>query len=83
MGERGDGQARRAAGRSRWPVRKYGLHAQPGDDLSQTTTPAERIAMVELLTREAWALTGKALPVYSRAHSPVRVLRSGPDAPGR
>ena len=61
--------------RARWPVRRFPLGAEPGDDLSATTTPAERIAMVWTLTLEAWAVAGRPLPVYRRDETPVRVLR--------
>ena len=51
--------------------------ALPG--LSGATTPTERLALVEVLTQEAWALAGWALPTYARHEAPVstRPLRSG------
>jgi len=61
--------------RGSWPVRRFRLGAEPGDDLSASTTPAERIAMVWTLTLEAWALTGRAIPGYGRADMPVRIQR--------
>lgn len=57
--------------RSDWPVRVFRLGEEPGDDLSATTTPEERLAMVETLTLEAFALAGLARPSYSRAQSPM------------
>ena len=52
-------------------MRRYRLGEEPGDDLSRSTTPEERLAMVAVLSAEAWALTGKPLPSYSRQETPV------------
>jgi hypothetical protein len=70
-----DAARARAAARDDWPVRKYGLGDEPSDDLSATTTAAERIEMVWTLTLEAWAWTGKSLPDYGRSAAPIRRLR--------
>jgi hypothetical protein len=72
--------AARAAGRSSWPVRRFHLGEEPGDDLSASTTPLERLAMMEGLATEAWALTGRPLPDYRRAEAPVRVRALGAPA---
>ena len=58
--------------RESWPVRKYRLGEEPSDDLSDTTTPEERLAMMWSLALEAWMLTGKPLPDYDRAATPIR-----------
>ncbi len=47
------------------------LEDSPEDDLSDRTTPAERLALVADLTREAWALAKRELPGYSRGQVPV------------
>ena len=60
--------------RSDWPVNVYKLSEEPGEDLSATTTPAERLAMMWPLALEAWALLGKELPDYDRANMPVAVF---------
>lgn len=57
--------------RSAWPVRRFALGEEPGDDLSLTTTPSERVAMVWPLTLDAWALAGREMPAYSRTETPV------------
>jgi len=64
--------------RQLWPVRLYRLGAEPGDDLSATTTPEERLAMMWPLALEAFALSGRPLPGYQRSEAPVtlRGLRS-------
>jgi len=60
--------------RSRWPVRKYSLGAQPGEDLSRSTTAEERLAMMWTLALDAWALSGQPLPEYSRHEAPATVV---------
>ena len=77
-----DPAAARALARRSWPVRKYRLGAEPGDDLSAFTTPEDRLAMMWPLALEAWELTGKPLPTYLRDETPVRCLTSrAPEAP--
>ncbi|HEX9092725.1 MAG TPA: hypothetical protein VF902_01960 [Coriobacteriia bacterium] len=57
--------------RQSWPIRRFRLGEEPGDDLSRTTTVEERLQMVEELSAEAWALTGKPLPSYPRHETPI------------
>ena len=59
------------------PVRVYRLGEEPGDDLSASTTPEERLAMVWELTMRAWALSGRPIPSYERSEMPVVVRRPG------
>lgn len=58
-------------------MRLQGLGAEGGDDLSATTTPQERLAMMWPLAREAWSLTGRPLPGYSRSETPVSLRSAG------
>ena len=51
----------RAAARRDWPVRKFRLGHEPGDDLSATTTAEERLAMMWPLAMEAWTLAGRPI----------------------
>ena len=67
-----------ASRRSGWSVRRYVLGREPGDDLSASTTPEERLAMMWPLALEAWTLTGSGVPEYDRREAIVRVLRRGP-----
>jgi hypothetical protein len=62
----------RAAARRTWPVRTFPLGAEPSEDLSRTSTAAERLAMMWPLALEAWSLTGRPLPEYRRSEAPVR-----------
>ena len=64
--------AERAEARRTWPVARFKLGQEPGDDLSATTTAEQRLEMVWALTLEAWALAGRALPAYERSQAPVR-----------
>lgn len=70
----------RARQRRDWAVRKYALGQEPGDDLSATTTPEERLAMMWPLALEAWTLSGAGVPDYDRREAAVRRLyREAPD----
>jgi hypothetical protein len=66
---------RRRAARASWPIRVYRLGSEPGDDLSSTTTAAERLAWVWELTQRSWALTGRPIPSYPRTAMPVTARR--------
>jgi hypothetical protein len=67
--------------RAEWPIRRYRLGEEPGDDLSATTTPAERLAMMWRLAKEGWARAGRSLPTYERATAPTRLYRPGERPP--
>jgi hypothetical protein len=69
--------AERAAARKSWPIRAYRLGAEPEDDLTVTTTAAQRLAMMWPLTLDTWALSGRTIPDYPRSEAPSRVIRSG------
>lgn len=67
----------RRAARGSWPVRVFRLGDEPSDDLTDSTTPEERLAMMWPLALDAWATAGRPLPAYSRDEMPGRVLRTG------
>ncbi len=71
-------EARRARARARasWPIRRTTLD-DDADDLSDTTTADERLAMMAHLARDAWASSGMPWPSYDRADMPGRVVRNG------
>lgn len=52
-------------------MRVYPLGQGPVDDLSRETTAAQRLSMMWPLALEAWALTGRSLPAYTRRETPV------------
>jgi hypothetical protein len=68
----------RAMARRSWPVRIFRLGEEPGDDISATTTAKARLQMVAALTREAWALSGREIPSYSRHETPVSLRPASP-----
>jgi hypothetical protein len=74
-------EERRRASRAGWPIARFTLGAEPPDDLSATTTAAERIAMMWPLALAAWRLAGRPLPTYPRGQAPVRVRRPGVPPP--
>jgi len=70
-----DSERSRAAERQSWPVRKFRLGSEPSDDLSDFTTPDERLEMMWPLALEAWSMAGHALPDYDRGETPIRLFR--------
>ena len=66
-----------AVRRANSPLMVYRLGEEPGDDLSLSTTPEERIALVWELTRRMWTLTGKPSLGLARDRLPIRVVRPG------
>jgi hypothetical protein len=54
-------------------VTARGLRDASDAGLSGSTTPTERLALVDVLTREAWALAGRDVPAYARHETPVSV----------
>ena len=66
----------RAARRASWPGGRYTLGQEPADDLRATTTPSERLDMMWRLALDAWAMSGRPYPEYTRAEIPCRLYRS-------
>ena len=76
-----DERERRRAARANWPIKRFRLGEEPSDDLSDVTTPAERIAMMWALAVSAWKVAGRPLPVYERRDIPARLFRPGDRPP--
>ncbi|MGH7331334.1 MAG: hypothetical protein ACREKS_01040 [Candidatus Rokuibacteriota bacterium] len=76
-----EAEARRRAARSRWPIERYRLGEEPPDDLSDLTTPSQRIAMMWELAESAWKAAGRPWPTYDRQHIPARLFRPGSPPP--
>ncbi len=68
---------RRRAARAHWPIGRFRLGQEPPDDLSETTTPAERIAMMWPLAEKVWRVAGRPLPTYDRTSMPARLYCPG------
>ena len=64
--------------RAQWPIVRYRLGDEPGDDLSDVSSAAERIAMMWPLAQAAWTLAGRPLPAYQRGHIPAVLHRVRP-----
>jgi len=77
----GEARERRRAARAHWPIARFRLGEEPPDDLSDTTTPAERIAMMWTLAEAAWRLAGRPWPPYDRRSMPARLFRPGTRPP--
>ncbi len=68
-------EARREHRRATMQVRKTTLQDRSGENgLWGATTPAQRIAMVSSITRNAWNLARRPWPAYDRQTMPVRVF---------
>jgi hypothetical protein len=61
-----------------WPISRYKLGHEPGEDLSQVTTAQQRLEMMWPLAKEAWLLSGRPIPGYRREDAPGQVLRPPP-----
>jgi len=68
-------EAARRARRRNWPIAKFRMGEEPSDDLSDSTSAAERIAMMWPLAQAAWAVAGKPLPTYDRQQTPARLFQ--------
>lgn len=55
----------------------HGLRDAPDAGVAGPTTAEARVALVDVLTREAWALSAMEPRPYPRGHAPVRVRRLG------
>ena len=70
--------ARRAQERASWPGGKTDLTGADGaENLADSTTVEQRLAMMWPLAVSAWALTGLPMPTYERSQIPGRVIRPG------
>lgn len=72
---------RRRRDRATWPVTRHRLGDEPGDDLTEVTTAAQRVAMMAELAETAWRLAGRPLPGYRRHEAPGRLFRPGDPRP--
>ncbi|HEY4320885.1 MAG TPA: hypothetical protein VGM77_06835 [Gemmatimonadales bacterium] len=55
-------------------VRVVPLHSPEAGDARVGGTIPERIALVSALSADLWTITGRPLPVYSRAMTPIAVV---------
>jgi len=71
-----DDRAARARARATWPGSVTTLDAQADAAIVRHGTALERLAMLWRVTLDAWASAGRALPTYSRATMPIRIVRA-------
>ncbi|MBI3229960.1 MAG: hypothetical protein HYZ45_07240 [Burkholderiales bacterium] len=64
-----DNSAARRAARAKWPVIKASLSAM--DESESPIYPIEALSMMWQLAVDAWAMTDRPLPTYSRDETPV------------
>jgi hypothetical protein len=74
-------EAQRRAARATWPIASFRLGEEPPEDLSEVTTPAQRIAMMWFLAETAWKIAGRPWPRYERRTIPARLFRPGTAPP--
>ena len=70
----------RRRARAAWPIRRVTLWDEALTDETLTDEripedPDARVAMVVILTRAQWPLSGAELPRYTRAEIPGRIIR--------
>jgi hypothetical protein len=63
----------RARARKSWPIVRRSLHDADDENLSDSTTVEERLAMMWPLAVTSWTLAG-GIPDYPRSQTPIRIL---------
>jgi hypothetical protein len=76
-----EAKAQRRAARATWPIASFRLGEEPPEDLSEVTTPAQRIAIMWFLAETAWKIAGRPWPRYERRTIPARLFRPGTAPP--
>jgi len=72
-----DARAKRVSRRSTWPGRKMTLEEAAMEE-SSGPVPAEQLFQVMWqMAVDAWALSGREIPTYTRANTPGKVIRRG------
>ena len=56
-------------------MKVYRLGEEPSNDLSESTSPEERLTMMWELAERGWVLAGRSFPDYDRENIPGQVLR--------
>jgi len=72
-----DSKDERRNRRASWPVRRFRLGEEPGEDLSSTTSAEECLAMMWPLALDAFSMAAPASDRASRALWPVRIRALG------
>ena len=56
------------------PARIFRLDERVDDNLSDSTTVEERLAIVDALSKRMWEITGRPMPSYARAEIPTTII---------
>lgn len=75
-----EGRKSRAKARSNWTIEKKALEDIPEVEVIDAP-PEVLIALCTQLSLQAWALSGKPLPVYTRATMPGLAIRPSDKKP--
>lgn len=75
-----DARKKRAAARAGWAIEKVAIEDIPEVEVIDAP-PEVLIALCTQLSLQAWALSGKPLPVYTRATMPGCVIRPSDKKP--
>ncbi|MCB9741550.1 MAG: hypothetical protein H6740_02980 [Alphaproteobacteria bacterium] len=73
-------QAREARAAARRRSTAGGVYQLGEEPPAQLPTAQARLATMWALARDAWLLSGRSLPSYTRAEAPGRVIRPGDEA---
>lgn len=76
-----DAAERKRAARACWPIARFRLGEERSDDLSDVTTPGQRVAMMWFLAESAWKVARRPWPTYDRRNIPARLFRPGTRPP--
>jgi hypothetical protein len=69
-------EKQRRAARQAWPVRILALGEESPDRDSPETTAEDRLLMMWTLAVDAWSLSGRPMPIYSRSETPIRLTHT-------
>jgi len=68
---------KRALARAGYAGRKGGMELLRAPAADAASTPAQRVAQVNVATLIGWQLSGKPMPSYQRCDAPGRIIRTG------
>ena len=75
-----DGRKIRAKARANWTIEKKAVKDLPEIEVIDAP-PNVLIALCTQLSLQAWAMSGKPLPTYTRENMPIKVFRPSDNKP--
>ena len=72
-----DEREKRASQRAKWPGRKMTLEEAAQQEPAGPVPPAQLFQVMWQLAVDAWTLSGREIPTYSREDAPGKVIRRG------